>query len=70
MAQAMREVRSMAFEIAHSQFQLENLSPGRRLAALLLGLAFLAGLAWCCVTAYNAQPLDAQQEAKSESVHR
>ena len=55
----------MAFEIVLSQFQLENLSPGQRLVALLLGLAFLAGFAWCCVTAYNARALDAPPPTKS-----
>jgi hypothetical protein len=55
----------MAFEIAHSQFQLENLSPGQRLVALLLGLAFLAGFAWCCVTAYNARTLEGPSPPKA-----
>jgi hypothetical protein len=48
----------MAFEIAHAQLQFEPVSPLRRLLAWLLGLAFLAALAWSCVTAYNSRPLD------------
>ena len=48
----------MAFEIAHTQLRFDTLSPRRRLLALLVGLAFLAGLIWSCVTAYHAQPID------------
>jgi hypothetical protein len=47
----------MAFEIAHSQPQFGTFSPVRRLLALLLGLAFLAGLVWSCITAYHAKPV-------------
>jgi hypothetical protein len=54
----------MAFEIAHSQLRFEALSPARRLLALLAALAFLVGLAWCCVTAYQAQPLEPSPSAK------
>jgi hypothetical protein len=54
----------MAFEIAHPQHAFEALSPAPRLLALLAGLAFLVGLAWSCVTAYQAQPLDPAPPAK------
>jgi hypothetical protein len=60
----------MAFEIAHPQVRIENLSPARRLFTWLLGAAFLAGLAWCCVTAYNAQPLDTPGERTANSLRR
>ena len=58
----------MAFEIAHPRMDFENISPRRRFLALLLGLAALAGLVWCCVTAYNARPLDAPQVQEAPQV--
>lgn len=60
----------MAFEIAHPQVRIANLSPARRLVAWLLGVAFLAGLAWSCATAYNAKPLDAPGERAADSLRR
>jgi hypothetical protein len=54
----------MAFEIAHPQLRIEALSPARRLLALLAGLAFLVGLAWACVTAYQAEPIEPSPPAK------
>jgi hypothetical protein len=49
----------MAFEIAHPQHHFEGLSPLRRMIAVFLGVALLAGLAWCCSVAYHARPDDA-----------
>jgi hypothetical protein len=54
----------MAFEIAHPQLRFEALSPAQRLLALLAGLAFVVGLAWACVTAYQAEPLAPSPPAK------
>ncbi len=67
---SMRKVRSMAFEIAPSasadRKSFARVTPVRVAARR----GFPAGLAWCCVTAYNAQPLDAPGERTADLLRR
>jgi hypothetical protein len=45
----------MAFEIIDPPPSFASLSPARRLLAVLLGVAALFALLWCCDVAYHAQ---------------
>jgi hypothetical protein len=47
----------MVFGIHEPLPSFSSLTPARRVFLALLSLAALAGLIWCCVSAYHAQPL-------------
>jgi hypothetical protein len=47
----------MVFETHEPLPSFSSLTPARRWFLALLCLAALAGLIWCCVSAYHAQPL-------------
>ena len=47
----------MVFETHEPLPSFSSMTPARRILLALLSVAALAGLIWCCVHAYHAQPL-------------
>jgi hypothetical protein len=51
----------LAFEILDSPLPFANLSPTRRLVALLCAAVALLALIWCGDVAYHAKPIEPKQ---------
>ena len=64
----------MAFEVLDSPLPFSNLSPARRLVALVFAAAAFLALIWCCVVAHTAKPIEPEQgrsaDVQQTGVHR